>query len=79
MTSGCRLSAILKSRKRMSYREPLGTRESSRPNHPPISPIPTSPFLMRVAPHGVNRTDWCPFDKGAYDACIDPRDYRPKP
>lgn len=28
---------------------------------------------------GINRTDWCPFDKATYDACIDPRDYRPKP
>ncbi len=28
---------------------------------------------------GINRTDWCPIDKAMYDACIDPRDYRPKP
>ncbi len=28
---------------------------------------------------GVNRTDWCPIDQSTYDACIDPRDYRPKP
>lgn len=28
---------------------------------------------------GINRTDWCPIDKPSYDACIDPRDYRPKP
>jgi uncharacterized LabA/DUF88 family protein len=28
---------------------------------------------------GINRTDWCPIDKATYDACIDPRDYRPKP
>jgi hypothetical protein len=28
---------------------------------------------------GINRTDWCPIDQGTYDACIDPRDYRPKP
>ena len=27
---------------------------------------------------GINRTDWCPIDKATYDACIDPRDYRPK-
>jgi len=27
----------------------------------------------------VNQTDWCPIDKPTYDACIDPRDYRPKP
>jgi uncharacterized LabA/DUF88 family protein len=28
---------------------------------------------------GINRTDWCPIDQATYDACIDPRDYRPKP
>jgi uncharacterized LabA/DUF88 family protein len=28
---------------------------------------------------GINRTDWCPIDKTTYDACIDRRDYRPKP
>lgn len=28
---------------------------------------------------GIDRTDWCPIDKATYDACIDPRDYRPKP
>ncbi len=28
---------------------------------------------------GINRTDWCPIDRATYDACIDPRDYRPKP
>jgi uncharacterized LabA/DUF88 family protein len=27
----------------------------------------------------INQTDWCPIDKTTYDACIDPRDYRPKP
>jgi NYN domain len=28
---------------------------------------------------GINQTDWCPIDKTTYDACIDPRDYCPKP
>ncbi len=28
---------------------------------------------------GINRTDWCTIDKATYDACIDPRDYRPIP
>jgi uncharacterized LabA/DUF88 family protein len=28
---------------------------------------------------GINRTDWCPIDGATYDACIDPRDYRPTP
>ena len=41
------------------------------------SAFPDSP----AAPNrrGINRTDWCPIDKPVYDACIDPRDYRPKP
>lgn len=28
---------------------------------------------------GVNGTDWIKIDRAAYDACIDTRDYRPKP
>jgi hypothetical protein len=28
---------------------------------------------------GINHTDWIPIDKSTYDACIDARDYRPKP
>jgi uncharacterized LabA/DUF88 family protein len=28
---------------------------------------------------GIFRTDWCPVNKAIYDACIDPRDYRPRP
>ena len=27
-------------------------------------------------PRGINGTDWLPFDRGLYDACIDRRDYR---
>lgn len=27
---------------------------------------------------GINRTDWCPFDKTLYDACRDPKNYRLK-
>lgn len=27
---------------------------------------------------GINKTDWLPIDKQTYDACLDPRDYRPK-
>ena len=26
---------------------------------------------------GINKTDWIPIDRSLYDACIDPRDYRP--
>ena len=41
------------------------------------SAYPDSP----TAPNrrGVNRTDWCPIDQSTHDACIDPRDSRPKP
>lgn len=28
---------------------------------------------------GINGTDWIKIDRTTYDACIDPRDYRPKP
>jgi uncharacterized LabA/DUF88 family protein len=27
---------------------------------------------------GINGTDWIRLDRAAYDACLDPRDYRPK-
>lgn len=27
---------------------------------------------------GINNTDWIKIDRVMYDACIDPRDYRPK-
>jgi uncharacterized LabA/DUF88 family protein len=26
---------------------------------------------------GIDRTDWLPIDQAAYNACLDPRDYRP--
>jgi len=40
------------------------------------SAFPSSP----VAPNrkGINWTDWIRIDRVTYDACIDPRDYRPK-
>jgi uncharacterized LabA/DUF88 family protein len=41
------------------------------------SAFPDSPIAANR--RGINRTDWCPIDKATYDACIDPRDYRPKP
>ena len=41
------------------------------------SAFPDSPSASNR--RGINRTDWCPIDKSAYDACIDPRDYRPTP
>ncbi|MCI0586080.1 MAG: NYN domain-containing protein [Planctomycetes bacterium] len=27
---------------------------------------------------GIDLTDWIPIDRATYDACVDPRDYRPK-
>jgi NYN domain-containing protein len=39
------------------------------------SAYPQSPaFKVR----GINHTDWIPIDRATYDACLDPRDYRPK-
>lgn len=40
------------------------------------SAFPDSPAAANR--RGINHTDWCPIDKATYDACIDPRDYRPK-
>ncbi len=28
---------------------------------------------------GIERTDWIPIERATYEACLDPRDYRPKP
>jgi uncharacterized LabA/DUF88 family protein len=41
------------------------------------SAFPVSPAARNK--RGINSTDWVPIDRAAYDACIDPRDYRPKP
>ena len=41
------------------------------------SAFPVSPAARYK--RGINSTDWLPIDRVAYDACIDPRDYRPKP
>ncbi len=39
------------------------------------SAYPSSPaYRLR----GINKTDWIPIDRATYDACLDPRDYRPK-
>ena len=40
------------------------------------SAFPTSPTSARA--RGINGTDWIPFDRRTYDACIDANDYRPK-
>ena len=41
------------------------------------SAFPDSPAAANR--RGINLTDWCPIDRSTYDACLDPRDYRPKP
>lgn len=40
------------------------------------SAFPYSPAVKHW--RGINRTDWIKIDRTTYDACIDPRDYRPK-
>ncbi len=27
---------------------------------------------------GIDLTDWIPIDRATYEACLDPRDYRPR-
>lgn len=41
------------------------------------SAFPVSPVVPK--PRGINRTDWIKIDRATYDACLDTRDYRPKP
>jgi uncharacterized LabA/DUF88 family protein len=41
-----------------------------------VSAYPDSPTASPR--RGINGTDWVPIDKASYDACLDPRDYRPK-
>jgi len=38
--------------------------------------FPVSPVVPK--PRGINGTDWLKIDRATYDACLDPRDYRPK-
>jgi uncharacterized LabA/DUF88 family protein len=40
------------------------------------SAFPSSPTIRNR--RGINGTDWITFDRAAYDACIDPTDYRPR-
>jgi uncharacterized LabA/DUF88 family protein len=40
------------------------------------SAFPSSPTYANT--RGINNTDWIRIDRATYDACIDPRDYRPK-
>jgi len=39
--------------------------------------FPDSPTMSNR--RGINRTDWIRIDRVTYDACIDSRDYRPRP
>lgn len=39
--------------------------------------FPVSPVEPKT--RGINGTDWIKINRAAYDACLDPRDYRPKP
>lgn len=41
------------------------------------SAFPSSPASRNT--RGINKTDWIRIDRGVYDACVDPRDYRNPP
>jgi uncharacterized LabA/DUF88 family protein len=41
-----------------------------------VSVFPDSPTASNR--RGINKTDWIRLERGVYDSCIDPRDYRPK-
>ena len=38
--------------------------------------FPSSPTSRNT--RGINSTDWIQINRATYDACLDPRDYRPK-
>ena len=40
------------------------------------SAFPTSPSASSA--RGIERTEWIRIDRALYEACLDPRDYRPK-
>ncbi len=40
------------------------------------SAFPVSPTARNR--RGIDKTDWIPIERAAYNACLDPRDYRPK-
>jgi len=42
----------------------------------PACAFPISPTVPK--PRGINGTEWIRIDRVTYDACIDPKDYRPK-
>ena len=37
---------------------------------------PSTPTSRNL--RGIQKTDWIKIDRAIYDACLDPRDYRPK-
>ncbi len=41
-----------------------------------VSAFPAGPDA--TTDRGIDKTDWFPMDQTFYDACLDPRDYRPK-
>lgn len=41
-----------------------------------VSAFPSS--ATATASRGIDKTDWFPMNQAFYDACLDPRDYRPK-
>jgi hypothetical protein len=47
-----------------------------------VKPQPSAELLSDYAEiratRGIDRTDWIQVDRETYDACLDPRDYRPK-
>jgi hypothetical protein len=38
--------------------------------------FPAGPYAS--SSKGIDKTDWIEMDRDFYDACLDPRDYRPK-
>ena len=42
-----------------------------------VSAFPSGPNA--TTNRGIDKTDWFPMDQDFYDACLDQRDYRPKP
>lgn len=42
-----------------------------------VSAFPHGP--KATTKRGIDKTDWFKMDQNFYDACLDPRDYRPKP
>ena len=49
------------------------------PNYEPLKlacAVPASPTYKNT--RGIDKTDWIRIDRATCDACLDPRDYRPK-